>query len=138
VALALAIQEAIHLLNLLETSQLPIDNLNAHLMEDNQSTIFLANSPATTQRSKHIDIKLHFVREILAKGKVILHHCPTDKMVADILTKATQRIIFNKLSLQLLGVRENEYILIPEQTPSTTKTQQAAQVPTHSYINNID
>jgi hypothetical protein len=105
-------------------------------MEDNQSAIFLANSAATTQRSKHVDIKLHFVREVLARGQVIIHHCPTDKMIADILTKATQRMTFNKLALQLLGVRENEYILIPEQDPS--KQVRGSQVLTQLSKDDID
>ena len=45
---------------------------------DNQGAIAL---------SKHIDIKYHFVREMYVKGMIDIVYCPTEDMVADILTK---------------------------------------------------
>ena len=55
---------------------------------DNQSCIALAKNPEFHARSKHIDIQYHFIREKVEEGMVHLEYCPTQKMVADILTKA--------------------------------------------------
>ena len=82
-------------------------------MEDNQSAIFIAENPSSNNKTKHMDIKLHFVREVLSQGKVLLHYCPTDKNLADILTKAILQVKFKKLGLQLLGVSPTEYIVAP-------------------------
>ena len=38
-------------------------------------------------RSKHIDIKYHFVREVVENEMIKLKYCPTKEMIADILTK---------------------------------------------------
>ena len=56
--------------------------------EDNQGTIALTKNPKNHSRTKHIDIKYHFVRGTVEKKDVRLVYCPTEKMVADILTKA--------------------------------------------------
>jgi hypothetical protein len=55
---------------------------------DNQSCISLAKNPSFHARTKHIDIRHHFVREKVESGVVDLVFCPTKEMVADVLTKA--------------------------------------------------
>lgn len=54
---------------------------------DNQSAIALAQSGAFHARTKHIDIRYHFIRFSVDKGSISLVYCPTDDMVADTLTK---------------------------------------------------
>jgi hypothetical protein len=39
-------------------------------------------------RTKHIDIRYHFIRQNIEDGYISLEYCPTEEMVADILTKA--------------------------------------------------
>jgi hypothetical protein len=39
-------------------------------------------------RTKHIDIRYHFIRWIIEEGKIRLVYCPTEDMVADVFTKA--------------------------------------------------
>ena len=112
-ALATALQEALHLSQLFSDAKIPLDSPTVHVMEDNQSAIFIAENPASNNKTKHMDIKLHFVREVLDRGKVLLHYCPTDKNLADILTKAIQQVKFKRLGLQLLGVSPTEYIVTP-------------------------
>jgi len=58
---------------------------------DNQSCIKLTENPVFHGRSKHIGIKYHFIRDCVQKGVVKLEYIPTDKQVADILTKALPR-----------------------------------------------
>ena len=56
-------------------------------MEDNKGTIAIARNPVNHGRTKHIDIKYHFIREELVEGVVEIKYCNTKDMIADILTK---------------------------------------------------
>jgi hypothetical protein len=58
------------------------------LFSDNQSAIALTKEHQYHARTKHIDVRFHFIRWIIEDGKLRLIYCPTDEMVADILTKA--------------------------------------------------
>jgi hypothetical protein len=58
------------------------------LLTDSQSAIDLAKNPVFHQRTKHIQIHYHYVRECALNGDVNLKHCPTNQMLADPLTKA--------------------------------------------------
>src|ERR1700678_740132 len=58
------------------------------LLSDNQSAIALTKEHQYHARTKHIDVRFHFIRWIVEEGKVRLIYCPTEEMVADILTKA--------------------------------------------------
>ena len=54
---------------------------------DNQSAINLAKNPVIHQRSKHIDIRYHFIRDEVQKGDINLFYVSTKENVADIFTK---------------------------------------------------
>jgi hypothetical protein len=58
------------------------------LYSDNQSVIALAKDHQYHARTKHIDIRFHFIRWIIAKGRLKLIYCPTTDMLADTLMKA--------------------------------------------------
>ena len=47
------------------------------MYEDNQGSIALAKNPEFHKRTKHIDIRYHFVREKVESGEVVLEYCPT-------------------------------------------------------------
>ena len=61
------------------------------IKEDNQGTTAVANNPISHNRTKHIDIKLHYVHEALEYNIIDLIYCPTDKRTAYILTKPLAR-----------------------------------------------
>jgi hypothetical protein len=63
----------------------------------------LAENPAVNKRSKHIDIKYHFLRHHVAKKEIILKYCPSKLQLADILTKALPEYLFSGLRDKLLG-----------------------------------
>ena len=55
---------------------------------DNQSAIALAHGNQYHARTKHIDIRYHFIRYVIESGAIRLVYIPTDKQTADVLTKA--------------------------------------------------
>jgi len=96
VALSHATQEATWLRNLLQS--MGFDQANPMtIFEDNQGTIALAKNPKHHARTKHIDIKYHFIRDAISEKKIQLDYCPTNEMIADILTKSLARPQFEKL-----------------------------------------
>jgi hypothetical protein len=63
--------------------------LTTTVFSDNQSAIALAKDHQYHARTKHIDIRYHFIRWVIEEDKIRLVYCPTeDTMVADVFTKA--------------------------------------------------
>lgn len=86
-ALTQAAKEAIWLQNLLK--DLGMSKYAPRIVNiDNQGTIALAENPIHHARTKHLDIQLQFVRDSIENGTIKLQYCPTDVMLADIMTKA--------------------------------------------------
>ena len=75
-------KEAIWLKGLV--GELKISSPIVTLYCDNQSAIFLMKNPSYHEGSKHIDIKLHFVREVVSKGAVTVEKIPGEDNPADI------------------------------------------------------
>lgn len=77
-------------------------NLNATpLYGDNQGSIFIASNPVTEKRSKHIDIRYHYIREVVDKGFVKIYFVDGDKNPADLFTKNLGRLKFERFRAQL-------------------------------------
>ena len=70
---------------------------------DNQGAIALAKNPVHHNRTKHIDIRYHFIREKVLRNEIILKYCATKDMIADILTKPLPKPSFQKLS-EMMGL----------------------------------
>ena len=64
------------------------------LYVDNQGAIALAKNPMYHQRSKHIDIKYHFIRSEIEKKVIELKYVPSEQNLADIFTKALSKAKF--------------------------------------------
>lgn len=64
---------------------------------DNQSTLHLASSDVVSTRSKHIDVRYHFIRDLLRSDLFVTHWCPSALMTADIFTKPLSFPIFSVL-----------------------------------------
>jgi hypothetical protein len=76
---------------------------------DNQSCIKLSENPVFHDRSKHIEIRYHFIRDYVQRGAVELQFISTDEQVADILTKALGRGKFVPFR-DKLGVVRNTFL----------------------------
>ena len=59
----------------------------AMIYSDNTRSLALSENPEHHSRAKHIDIKQHYIRQEVANGSIELSYVPTEKMVADGLTK---------------------------------------------------
>eukprot|EP00253_Pinus_taeda_P002347 PITA_02347 len=79
------------------------------IMCDNQSCIKLFESSVFYDRSKHIDIRCHFVRDCVHQGAVQLSYTPTGEQVADILTKAFGRTKFDYFR-EKMGMVKNSFL----------------------------
>jgi hypothetical protein len=64
---------------------------------DNQAAKRLAQNAVNQERSKHIDIRYHFIRQVVASKKVELCYIDTKRNISDLLTKSTSRRVFSKL-----------------------------------------
>jgi hypothetical protein len=71
------------------------------LLCDNESAIKLANNPVNHSRTKHIDIRHHFLGDHEPKGDITLSHVSTDKQLADIFTKPLDELRFCALRSEL-------------------------------------
>jgi hypothetical protein len=70
---------------------------------DNQGAIALSKDNKFHARTKHIDIRYHFIREAVENNQVFMHYVPTDENVADIFTKPLAKPKFEKF-VKLLGL----------------------------------
>jgi hypothetical protein len=87
VAATHGMKEAIWLRSLLSEIFEPIEPPTT-LFSDNQAAIALTRDHQYHARTKHIDVRYHFIRWVIEQGSLRLIYCPTDDMVADVLTKA--------------------------------------------------
>ena len=72
---------------------------------DNQSAIKLAKDPVLHQHSKHIELHMHFIRNLVHDRVLEMLYFPTDDQVVDIFTKSLTEAKFFELR-SMLGVQE--------------------------------
>ena len=63
---------------------------------DNQGALALVKNPHLHERSKHIDIQYHHIRDLEARKRIAVSYIPTTDMVADGMTKPLDRIAFQR------------------------------------------
>jgi hypothetical protein len=75
------------------------------LYQDNRSAILFERNgrASSSKRTKHIKIRYYYVADPIAKGDLLVVWCPTDKMIADFLTKPLQGKVFKKFRDLLMG-----------------------------------
>ena len=68
---------------------------------DNVSAVYLSTNPIQHQRTKHVEIDLHFVRDRVAIGNIRVLHVPTTSQFADIFTKGLPSSTFSEFRSSL-------------------------------------
>ena len=85
-AASAACQEAVWLARVLQ--ELGSTNSNSTILyEDNKSCIQFTKNNSVHKRSKHIDQRYHYIRELVLDNKIKLEYIPTEHNVADMFTK---------------------------------------------------
>ncbi|GKB12198.1 retrovirus-related pol polyprotein from transposon TNT 1-94 [Tanacetum coccineum] len=69
---------------------------------DNTNAIAISNNPVLHSRTKHIDIRYHFIRDYILKRDIELHFIPTKYQLLDIFTKPLDEPTFTRLKAKLL------------------------------------
>ena len=95
IAASLSSQELIWISSLLNGLNFKQDEPTI-LNEDNQGTISLSTNPKNQAKTKHIDIEFHFIREKIKNCEIQLEYCPSEDMIADMLTKPFGRVKYKK------------------------------------------
>ena len=102
-AMATATQEALYLLQLLE-DMTGVRQETVEIQCDNQGSILLAENPVKHDRSKHIDIRFHFLRTHVQNGNVSFQYVPSGENLADIFTKPCSKRKLTEFTGLLFGV----------------------------------
>jgi hypothetical protein len=75
------------------------------VLQDNQSTIRLVeNGRPTSELSRHIRIGYFWLHDLLVKGIIRLIYCPTENMIADLMTKPLQGSLFRTMRDRVMGI----------------------------------
>ena len=105
VAMGDGVKEALFVQGMVEFL-VPAEKLSGiRVLEDNAGAIALADNPISSSNSKHIDVRHHFLRELVDKRKIKVEHVGSEEQHADVLTKALPRATFEVHRDFLLGIK---------------------------------
>ncbi|KAM7477329.1 hypothetical protein LguiA_025542 [Lonicera macranthoides] len=71
------------------------------LFRDNMSAISIAKNPVQHSQTKHIDIKRHFIRDLVERGIIRIEYIATKQQLADLFTKPLDKDRFQELKKSL-------------------------------------
>jgi hypothetical protein len=86
----------------------------AVLRGDNQAALYLSEKPGKHSKTKHIENKYHYVRDLVERDEVKTSHCGTEEMIADIMTKGLGRVKFQKFRSMMQVIPREEILLSGE------------------------
>ena len=105
-ALSEVVKELKFIVQLLQTMNIEVElPITVHV--DNVGAILLSNNRTTSNRTKHIDIRISFVKEYQEDGKIIIKFVKSEEKDADIFTKNTTNVIFSNHQKKLVWDKTN-------------------------------
>ena len=105
IACSAAVQEAVWLRRFLKHLDICTDSSDPVIIFcDSTAALAYAKDSKYHGRTKHIDIRYHYIRDMVAQKEVVLKHLSTSRMVADPLTKPIARDVF-EAHVRNLGLR---------------------------------
>lgn len=109
-ALGSAVQEVIWIKRVFKEAGLKVNCENVPVRSDNQAAISWAVSEKNLyRRAKHIDVRIHFIRNLVKEMLVVIVYVPSEDNDSDILTKPLGPAIFQKIRIRLgLGAEIEE------------------------------
>lgn len=81
---------------------------------DNKSTIELAKNPVHHERSKHIVVRFHFIREHVKEGNLRMIHVVSRDQVADIFTKPLPTVLLENVKM-MIGMKDGKSLSLREE-----------------------
>ena len=105
VSMSLLCQEIIYLKNNLAPDIIN-EGLHTSIVCDNQGALALAKNPEKHSKTKHIDIRYHFVREFYQNNKVDLKFVSSNDNYADIFTKPPKKFLLEKSSSYIFCISQ--------------------------------
>ncbi len=100
IALSTTVQDAIWI-NQLSSELGMTQGTPMKIFCDNQSTIKLAENSGYKPRTKHIDVRHHFIRDCVKDGKIMVEYIGTERNVADALTKSVTQEKLNYYNIEM-------------------------------------
>jgi hypothetical protein len=99
IAVSLCCTQILYLKQSLVDYNIKLDSVS--LLCDNESAVKIAKNPVLHSRTKHIDIRHHFLREKEANGDIALQNVRSEEQLTDIFTKPLNECIFVRLRNEL-------------------------------------
>jgi hypothetical protein len=96
-AISEATKQSLYIRKLITSLGIPQQQIKIY--NDNQSSIIISSQPSSSShpKLKHSDVRLHHIKDTIQKQFISLNYCPTDQMIADILTKPVSTNINKQL-----------------------------------------
>ena len=101
-------QDMLYTFRLLKSMGLEVE-LPMVLEMDNKGAVDLANNWSVGGRTRHMDVRNYFLRELKDQGIIVIRHVPGDENEADIFTKNTSGPVYEKHICKFVG--DDEYMM---------------------------
>ena len=94
------------------------------VLQDNQSAILLEQNGilSSTKRTKHLNVRYFFIKDKIDSGEIRVEWCPTDKMVADYLTKPLCGEKFKDFRQKIMNLKPNKLTTLTSQKSKWKET----------------
>lgn len=110
-ALSTTVQETLWLKNLMNEIEADNNSRTTTVYCDNQGAINLAKNNVTSARTKHIDVRHHFIRDHIEKKNIEVKYLSSEEMLADLLTKPLTKERFQKIVRQYVLIDGTLYTM---------------------------